>query len=136
MALTSKQEKFCIEVVSGKDLSEAYRIAYDAEKMSSESINVNASKLYKNAKIALRIEELRKPEANKAQITLQGQILRLQKLVEKAEDSEKYNDAINALKEQNKLLGLYEEHNRQKNPMSDEEKEKRIEALLSKLNAK
>ena len=114
MALTKKQEHFCIEVSSGKSKSEAYRIAYDAENMKPETINTKAYELSNNGHIAARISELLEPMINKAQITLLGQIERLNNILEKCEDSEKYSDAINALKEQNKLLGLYEVDNKQK----------------------
>lgn len=136
MALTSKQEKFCIEYASGKSKSEAYRLAYDAEKMSAEAINTEAVKLYQNPKITLRVSELQKPAQDKMLITLEGQILELNELKKLSIEAEKYNDAINALKEQNKLLGLYEEHNKQKNPtMSDEEKDRRLEVLRNKINS-
>lgn len=68
--LTLKQEKFCNEyTTNGGNASEAYRKAYDASGMKYQSINVNASKLLKNAKIALRIAQLQAPVAKKYNIT-------------------------------------------------------------------
>ena len=119
MALTPKQERFCIEVASGKNKSEAYRLAYNAENMKAETVNERASKLSKEYKVSTRIEELIKPVKEKVEnelnLTLEGQILELNSLKALAVTSEKYGDAINAVKEQNKLLGLYERHNEQKN---------------------
>src|SRR3990172_1571822 len=56
--LTKKQEHFCLEWVKSGNASEAYRLAYDAENMSPEAINVAACRLLKNTKVVLRIEEL------------------------------------------------------------------------------
>lgn len=59
MKLTAKQEAFSQEYVrNGGDASAAYRKAYDASRMKPESVNVNASKLLKNAKVAPRVAEL------------------------------------------------------------------------------
>lgn len=71
-ALTPKQEKFAQAIVSGESLSDAYRSAYKCDKMSDNAINVQASKLSKDPKITLRVDELRKPVTEAAQITLQG----------------------------------------------------------------
>ena len=38
--------------------SEAYRFAYDTYKMTANSVHVNASKLFANTKVALRVQEL------------------------------------------------------------------------------
>lgn len=57
--LTPKQEKFAQVYVETGNASEAYRQAYNAEKMKPDSINVNASKLVADAKVSLRIAELK-----------------------------------------------------------------------------
>jgi len=59
MKLTDKQERFVQELIKGKSQREAYKTAYNAEKMSDSAIDVNASKLLKNTKVALRLNELR-----------------------------------------------------------------------------
>ena len=135
--LTSKQEKFCIEVLKQPSLSEAYRIAYDAENMSTESINVNASKLMSDTKIALRVSELREKLEKKELYNLEESIksdLRLLNKYESAlnvlenKDSKKddvdlairtlkyigitgYNSAQDRLSKQ---LGFFEKDNKQK----------------------
>lgn len=136
MALTSKQEKFCIEYASGKSKSEAYRIAYDAENMKPETINSKAYVLSEKDEIRARIKELQKPVQEQMLITLKGQIKYLSDIYALAIGAEKYSDAINALKEQNKLLALYEEHNKQKTPLSaalniDNATPEQIEALAT-----
>lgn len=57
--LTLKQEKFIQELIKGKSQREAYKNAYNAKNMSDRSIDVNACKLLKNTKVALRYEELK-----------------------------------------------------------------------------
>lgn len=69
--LTAKQEAFCVEylrlLAEGKShgaASLAYVHAYDASRMTKESVNRTAMKLFKNALIASRIEKAR-DEINK-----------------------------------------------------------------------
>lgn len=57
--LTKKQEKFVAELLKGKSQHDAYKAAYDTSRMKDSSIDVNASKLAKSAKVALRLEQLR-----------------------------------------------------------------------------
>lgn len=57
--LTPKQEKFVQELVKGKSQREAYKKAYNASKMADSVIDVKASELFKNGKVAVRFNELR-----------------------------------------------------------------------------
>lgn len=118
MPLTAKQEKFAQEIALGKEKSEAYRLAYNAEKMKPEAIHVNASKLANNAKVALRIEELQKVHQERSEkengFTFDGQMNKLEKVISKAGEKERFSDVISAIKEQNKMLGYYEKDNTQK----------------------
>lgn len=68
-SLTPKQEKFCLEYLKDGNASRAYRVAYDTSKMKEASINVNASKLLKDTKIALRLKELGEKHAKKNDVT-------------------------------------------------------------------
>ena len=71
MALTPKQEAFCIAVASGLNPSDAYRSAYDTSKMKPASINKEAKKLLTdNPHIAPRVDSLRKPVIEAAQYGL------------------------------------------------------------------
>jgi len=63
--LTAKQESFAAAVASGKTQADAYRSAYAAENMKENSVWTNASKLMADAKVAQRVEELRKALENK-----------------------------------------------------------------------
>ena len=79
MALTKKQEKFVQELIKGKSQREAYKTAYNAKKMSDNSIDREACLLLKSPKVAQRFEEIRskvvKRAENKAIITAE-EILR------------------------------------------------------------
>ena len=90
--LTSKQEKFCITYVTeGGSLSDAYRAAYNCEKMKPESVNRKAAELMANGKISARISELR-AEA---------------RLRDLAVETRQYGAAIKAETARGKVSGLY-----------------------------
>jgi phage terminase small subunit len=120
--MTAKQEKFAQEVASGKDQSEAYRIAYNPKKMNSEAIHVEASRLANTPKVSLRIEELKEKHAERAEIkhgiTFDSQLMDLERYKILAAEKERYQDSISAVKEQNKMLGFYEKDNEQKKPVN------------------
>ncbi len=55
--LTAKQQKFVFfYVTNGNNATDAYRKSYDCKNMKEESINVEASKMLKNTKVALWIQ--------------------------------------------------------------------------------
>ena len=64
------------------------------------------------SEIANYIKEKENNKSNELDITLSKQLKRLNDIIDSTE--EKASDKVNAIKEQNKLLALYEEHNRQK----------------------
>ena len=57
--LTIKQEKFCNYYIECGNASEAYRRAYNAEKMADKTIWERASRLLLECKVSARVEELR-----------------------------------------------------------------------------
>ena len=56
--LTAKQEKFCQNLLSGMNQTEAYKNAYDCDNMQIETITNNAYMLSKNSDITARMLEL------------------------------------------------------------------------------
>lgn len=70
MTLTPKQEAFSKAYLETGNASEAYRRAYDADGMKENAIHVNASKLLKNTKVALRVGELQKRTQKRHEITV------------------------------------------------------------------
>ena len=107
--LTPKQEAFALAYLETGNASEAYRRSYDAEGMKPESINRKAKELIDSGKIAARVEELRAPVREAAQITLKQHLDDLKRLRDLAEASEKYGPAIQAEVARGKASGLYVE---------------------------
>lgn len=68
--LTEKQERFCQAYIEFGEKGRAYRDAFDADSMNSNSIAVEANKLFKDPKITLRVKELQDEirERNKIKI--------------------------------------------------------------------
>ena len=57
--LTANQEKFVQELIKGKSQREAYRIAYPKSlNWTDNAVDVNASKMFNNAKVQLRYNEI------------------------------------------------------------------------------
>lgn len=105
--LTPKQEKFCQAVVSGKTQTEAYREAYNTEKMKDSSVHCNASKMLNNTKIAQRLEELRKPVVEEVGITLKTHLDDLETLRNRAALDNNFSAAISAEIARGKAAGVH-----------------------------
>ena len=113
MSLTIKQEKFCMVYVETGNASEAYRQAYNAENMKEASINVNASKLLTDAKIALRIKELKSGHTKRHELTIDDLVKQLEEArqVALALENPQCSAAISATMGTAKLLGLVVDKN-------------------------
>ena len=98
--------------INGFNGTKAYQKYYP--KVNENTAGVKFSELVRIGKIEEYKTNKAKNVSEKAGITLEGQLSELGRLKGLAEKDKKYSDAINALKEQNKLLALYEEHNKQK----------------------
>jgi phage terminase small subunit len=107
--LTQKQENFCFAYIETGNASEAYRKAYNAEKMKPETVNNKAHVLLKKGEIRARLEELRKPAKESVQITLTQHLSTLEELRELAKEEGKYGPAIQAEIARGKAAGLYVE---------------------------
>jgi phage terminase small subunit len=108
MSLTPQQEAFAQAVASGMNQSDAYRASYKVRPTTKPlSVNQAASKLMTDPNISSRVEELRKPVVEAAQITLGSHLKRLQALSKKAEDSGQMSAAIAAEVARGKASGLY-----------------------------
>lgn len=107
--LTAKQEKFCQGVVKGLSYSDAYREAYDAEKMKLETVNRKAKELADNGKIAARLSELRGKIEEELIYSAKESFEKLKNLQDKAEAEKNINAAIKAEELKGKLAGIYVE---------------------------
>ena len=64
--LTPKQEKFVQNIINGMTQRQAYKDAYDAEKMKDEVVDVRACELFNNSKVKVRYQELMERLEDKA----------------------------------------------------------------------
>ena len=108
MALTIKQEKFCMVYIETGNASEAYRQAYNCENMKEASINVNACKLLTDAKIAPRIKELKSGHVKRHELTIDDLVAELEEARTAALGAEnpQSSAAVSATMGKAKLLGL------------------------------
>jgi len=70
MALTDKQEAYCQNYIICGNQSAAYRIAYEAESMNSNVVNVEACRLHADPNVSLRIAQLRSELYERNKITI------------------------------------------------------------------
>ena len=103
--LTAKQEQFVQNIIQGMNQADAYRSAYDTSKMTDNSVYVNASKLMDNAKVALRLKELRNELAKPAIMSAQERLEWLTQLIKS--DNESTSDKLKAADIMNKMQGEY-----------------------------
>jgi len=74
--LTTKQEKFCIEVMKGKSYIDAYKASYNVSNMKDATIYVKASVMLKKDNIRIRMSELRNKVQKKELYTIEESIKR------------------------------------------------------------
>lgn len=108
MSLTQKQEMFAIAYIETGNASEAYRRAYNAANMKPESINVNACKLLADAKVAQRVDDLRKAQVERLSLTVDDLIAELDEARQIALTAAKPQSsaAVSATLGKAKLLGM------------------------------
>ena len=103
--LTAKQEAFVQKIIEGYSQADAYRSAYNTKRMSDNSIYVNASKLMADAKVALRLSELRNELAKPSIMTAQQRLEWLTQLIQSKEETT--SDKLRAADIMNKMQGEY-----------------------------
>ena len=84
--------------------SDAYRSAYNAGKMKSETVNSKAYELSKNGEVAARVAELREALANKSLWTREQSVAVLVDVIGDGES--KGGDKISAVKVLNEMQGF------------------------------
>ena len=104
--LTLKQEHFVKAYIEAGNASEAYRIAYDADKMKAETIHRKANELISNGKITARIEEMQKEHQERHKITVDNLVDQLEEALQLAQTNGNANAMIAAIMGKAKLLGL------------------------------
>jgi hypothetical protein len=124
--LTLKQEAFVLAYIETGNASEAYRRAYNAKGTSSEAVHVNACRLLKNPKVALRIAEFHERAEVETLLTLEGHMEELKTLREMAKGAGQFSAAISAEVKRGELRRFYVKqvesaHVSEFSRMSDEE---------------
>jgi len=106
--LTLKQEAFCQAYIETGNASEAYRKAYNAERMKPEVVNVKAAELLNNGKITVRVDELRGEHRQRHNLTVDDLIEELEEARQAALQAEtpQSSAAVGATMGKAKLLGL------------------------------
>lgn len=106
--LTLKQEAFCQAYIETGNASEAYRMAYQAEGMKPEVVNVKAAELLKNGKVSVRVDELKEEHRNRHNLTVDDLIRELEEARQAAlgADTPQSSAAVGATMGKAKLLGL------------------------------
>lgn len=139
MSLTTKQEIFVQRLIEGYSQREAYKFAYNCEKMKDESIDIEASKLFNNPKISLRYQELLDEYKEKAKWNRSKAEEKLMWLLDKSQEDIEYrglkqansNSMLNTIKELNTLTDLYPKKNKEDDiSLEDREAEKIANAIL------
>jgi phage terminase small subunit len=104
--LTPKQEAFCLAYIETGNATEAYRRAYDSNAKDS-AINVEACKLLKHPKIALRLQALHQANQKRNEITVDYLTDQLKAVLQKAMTDDKgASAAVSAIVALGKLHGL------------------------------
>ncbi len=108
MALTAKQETFCLAYIETGNASEAYRRSYSCKNSKPKSINRCAKDVIDNVKVTARLAELRAPIIKKAQITVEDLLRELEeaRTVAMTCETPQSSAAIAATMGKAKLLGL------------------------------
>ena len=105
--LTPKQEAFAQAVASGKNQSDAYRMAYRVrEGTTAAAVNQHACRVMALGKVSARVEELRAPVVQKARMTLEGHLEDLMRLRNMAAKGGQFGAAITAEIARGKAAGV------------------------------
>jgi hypothetical protein len=104
--LTIKQEKFAQAYVETGNASEAYRRAYDAERMKDKQIWEEACKRLKTPKVSPRVDQLKAANRERHEITVDDLVVELEAARTLAERIESPSAMVAASLGKGKLLGL------------------------------
>ena len=133
MSLTTKQEIFVQRLFEGDSQREAYKFAFNCDKMKDTTIDVRACELFKNGKIQVRYQELLDEHKSKALYSREEAVNDLIWLKEQARESiidqglRQANGGhfLNATKELCLLEDLY--------PAKDKKDDKKQEEQIAKV---
>lgn len=109
--LTPKQEAFALAYVETGNASEAYRRAYDAERMKPAVIAVKACELLANGNVAVRVSEIQAEAVKRNAVTVDDLLRELEEARAAASGGDKPQAAamVAATMGKAKLLGFLTE---------------------------
>lgn len=107
MALTAKQEAFCQGIADGLTQADAYRRAYNAEKMADKTVWEKASALMADGKVSARVAELRNALAQALLWRREDSVAVLAEIA-RAKEEAPQSARVSAVKELNAMHGFNE----------------------------
>lgn len=110
--LTDKQMKFCEGILSGKSQRQSYLAAYDCKNMSDVSVDVVASRLRHDVKIALWLDAARSDKMKDHACTYDNHLEELERLKSIAIRTGNVGAAVQAEQLRGKAAGHYVEQHR------------------------
>lgn len=106
--LTQKQELFARELAEGRRSSDAYRVAYDADRMTAPTVWAEASRMSRHPKVAARVDALiEEKEAIRRMLSLQHADAILARLEHEALTARSDNARLKALELIGRHLGMF-----------------------------
>ena len=132
--LTPKQSVFASLIAKGQHMSQAYRMAYDAENMKEPSVRVEAHKEAKKPHVAQAIENLNPQPTYREVETLRADWV-IQRLQEEAiDESNPSSSRVRALEVLGKTLGLFDANRKEEvEHRSSEEIKAELEEKLAEI---
>jgi phage terminase small subunit len=103
--LTPKQEKFVQNIIEGMSQADAYRSAYNTNRMTDKSVWESASKLMNDPKVASRVQELRDQLADESIMTAKERLMWLSQIIKSKDETT--SDKLKASDQMNKMQGEY-----------------------------
>lgn len=136
LGITQKQEAFCQAIVSGKNLSDAYREAYNTANMAPATIHSNACRLFIDSKVSARLKEInREMEEKRRMMAASDAAFALDVLRKMATSADSDATKVRAAELVAKAAGVFTEQVEitDKTDKTEEELEQAIRQRLSRL---
>ena len=105
--LTRKQERFALELLSGKSAREAYRLAYDCAGSSEGTVISDSFKLSRNPQIAHYVRLHQRIGLENSAISRDSHLAELARLREIAVDNQQVSAGVQAEHYRGRVAGLY-----------------------------
>lgn len=131
MALTAKQEAFCLAVISGMSQSDAYRSAYDVRRMTARTIQKRASELVANGDVSGRITGLRVQVVQKVQYGIEQAMAEAREAFEVAKEKGNGGAMVAATQLRAKLNGLLIERREVRTGNLDEVPDGKLDEIIA-----